>query len=234
MRPSRFRRSRPPASTACRARSRGTRAILYDELLADVIVKAISMKARWQIERLQSARPVVLMAIDEPALAGFEKDQIRLSREQIIMMLDEVVAAIHQENAWAAVHCCAATDWSLILSSQANCLSLDAYGYMDSLAAYPAELRAFLDRGGAIIWGIVPTDERLEQVTPADLAERLWQGFSRLALKARIYDVTIGMDELAEHSLLSPACGLGTLSIAQADRALDCLVETAARLRARR
>ena len=40
----------------------------------------------------------------------------------------------------------------------------------ENLALYPAELRAFLDRGGSICWGIVPNNEEIRDVTPQGLA----------------------------------------------------------------
>ena len=90
-------------------------------------------------------------------------------------MLDEVFAAIHAEDALAGVHCCANTDWSVLLATQVDILNLDAYGYLENLALYPDELRQFIDRGGYVAWGIVPNNE-LVLTTPQTLAERMRSG----------------------------------------------------------
>lgn len=92
----------------------------------------------------------MILVVDEPYLAAFGSAFISLSREEVIAMLDEVFAAIHQEGGLAGVHCCANTDWSVLMATSVNFLNLDSNGFVENLALYPDELRAFLDRGGYI------------------------------------------------------------------------------------
>ena len=56
----------------------------------------------------------------------------------------------------------------MLLATTVDILNLDAYGYIENLALYPAELRAFLDRGGVVCWGIVPNTEEIYNVTPEE------------------------------------------------------------------
>jgi methionine synthase II (cobalamin-independent) len=202
------------------------RASLYNDLLADVLVKNAAMNARWQIRKLRKRRPNVIISVDEPYLAAFGSAFISLERQQVITMLDEVFEAIHQEGALASVHCCANTDWSVLLTTTVDVLNLDAYGYVENLALYPAELRAFLDRGGAIMWGIVPNKEEIFQTTPEALAGRLLEGVKLIADKAQNRGLKLTFQELAEISLVTTSCGLGPGSVEIADRALDILVQT--------
>ena len=65
-------------------------------------------------------------------------------------MLDEVFAVIHIEDGLAGVHCCGNTDWSLLLDSQVDIVSLDACSYMEQFSLYPVELKRFIGRGGVI------------------------------------------------------------------------------------
>ena len=65
---------------------------------------------------------------------------------------DEVFDAIHAEGAIAGVHCCGNTDWSLLMATSVDVLNLDAYNFLDSLALYPAALRAFLEARFAKWW----------------------------------------------------------------------------------
>jgi methionine synthase II (cobalamin-independent) len=207
------------------------RASAYDEQLFDAIVKSAAANARWQIRRLRACRPNVMIFVDEPYLAAFGSAYFHLSREQVIAALDELFAAIHQEGAWAGVHCCANTDWSLLMATSTDIINLDAFGFLENLALYPAELRAFLDRGGRIAWGIVPNSDAIHELTPADLAGRLSEGFEQIGRKARARGVEIAPPELAARSLLAPSCGLGSTSIETADRVIDALGVTAAILR---
>ncbi len=215
-----------PISFGLTVTDQDLRASLYNELLADVIVKNMAMNARWQIQQLKSVRPNVIIFADEPYMASFGSAFISLSREQAIAMLDEVFAAIHSEGALAGVHCCANTDWGLLLSTQVDILNLDAYGYIENLALYPAELREYLDRGGNICWGIIPNNEQIFNETALGLAERLRNGIRLIVEKAAARGVIIKADEFSSRSLIAPACGLGSTSIEVADRVFEVLAET--------
>jgi methionine synthase II (cobalamin-independent) len=215
-----------PVSLGLTVVDQDLRSILYNDLLADAIVKNAAMNARWQVRQLRAIRPHVIVFVDEPYMASFGSAFISLSREQVITMLDEIFAAIHQEGALAGVHCCANTDWSVLLGTAVDILNLDAYGYLENLALYPADLRAFLDRGGVIAWGIVPNTSDIFSVTPEGLAQRLRDGLKLIGDKARAHGVAIDVDELAQRSLIAPSCGLGPATVEIADRALETLVRT--------
>ncbi len=220
-----------PVSLGLTVVDQDLRSGLYNDMLADTIVKNAAMNARWQVRQLAAIRPNVIIFVDEPYMASFGSAFISLSREQVIEMLDEVFAAIHQENALAGVHCCANTDWSVLLATSVDILNLDAYGYLENLALYSVELRAFLDRGGVIAWGIVPNNESVHAVTPHDLAQRLLDGIALISAKASARGVTITADELADHSLIAPACGLGPATVPIADRVFETLARTGEVLR---
>jgi len=215
-----------PISFGLTVTDQNLRASLYDELLAEAIIKNTTMNARWQIRQLKSARRNVILCVDEPYLAAFGSAFISLSREQVAAYLDEVFDAIRSEGALAGVHCCANTDWGVLLATKVNILNLDAYGFVENLALYPAELREFLDRGGSICWGVVPNNEHIFHETPQGLAERLRNGIRMISEKAAARGVTIKEEEFNSRSLIAPACGLGSTSIEVADRAFEVLAET--------
>ncbi len=210
-----------PISFGLTVTDQDLRASLYNDMLADAIVKNAAMNARWQVRQLKSLRPNAVIFVDEPYLASFGSAFISLGREQAIAYLNEVFEAIHSEGGIAGVHCCANTDWSLLLATQVDILNLDAYGYLENLALYPTELRAFLDRGGAICWGIVPNNEQISETTPQELADRLREGIQHLCEKAAGRGVSIAAEEFATRSLISPACGLGSTSTQIAGRVLE-------------
>ena len=215
-----------PISFGLTVTDQNLRASLYDEMLADAIIKNMAMNARWQIRQIKTARPNVVIFVDEPYLASFGSAYISLGREQVIAILNEVFAAIHAEGGLAGVHCCANTDWSVLLASDVDILNLDAFGYMENLSLYTRELRAFLDRGGVVAWGIVPTGEEINQVDAAGLAQRLRDGLKMITQKSAARGAPISLDEFAVHSLVSPSCGLGSSGIVIAEKALDTLVKT--------
>lgn len=215
-----------PISFGLTVTDQNLRASLYDEMLADVIVKNMGMNARWQVRQLKTARPNVIIFVDEPYLASFGSAYISLSREQVIAILDEVFAAIHAEGALGGVHCCANTDWSVLLATQVDILNLDAFGYLENLSLYTSELHNFIERGGIVAWGIVPTGDEIFQLDAPGLAKRLMAGLEMISQKARARGVPITMEALTSHSLITPSCGLGSSSVATAEQVIETLVKT--------
>ena len=203
------------------------RASLYNETLADVLVKHMSMNARWQIRQLKQAGKNVIMFVDEPYMASFGSAFISLSREQAVGYMDETFASIHNEGAISGVHCCGNTDWGLLLDTRVHILNLDAYSFMENLALYPNELRAFLDRGGAVCWGLIPNDDRIRSETAQTLADKLRAGMKLIAEKAAARGVRMTVEELSTRSLIAPACGLGSTSVEIAEQVFNLLAETA-------
>jgi methionine synthase II (cobalamin-independent) len=219
-----------PISFGLTVTDQDLRASLYHEHLVDVIVKNIALCARWQIRELKALRPGVILFVDEPYMASFGSAYISLSREQVVSLLDEVFQAIHDEGALAGVHCCANTDWSVLLDTQVDILNLDAYGYLNNLALYPEELGTFLERGGQIAWGMVPNNEAIKATSAKQLAVDLRRGIDQIVQRASQRGVPLPTD-LDQISLLSPSCGLGSTSVEIAEQVIETLAGTASALR---
>ena len=220
-----------PISMGLTVTDQDLRSSLYYDDLADVLIKNAAMNARWQIRRLKSVRPEVIIFVDEPYMASFGSAYISLSREQVVAMLDEVFESIQAEGAVAGVHCCANTDWSVLLSTQVDILNLDAYGYLDNLALYPDELRKFLDRGGIVAWGIVPNTQDIFAVSPEELKRKLLEGINLICEKASTRGASITPEIFDSQSLITPACGLGPTTPEVSDKVLQTLVELSTLLR---
>ena len=202
------------------------RACLYNETYVDVLVKHMSFNARWQVQQLQKFSEQVILFVDEPYMASFGSAYVSLGREQVIAWLDEVYESLHAAGALTGTHCCGNTDWGVLLNTQVDILNLDAYNFIDNLALYPVELREFLDRGGAVCWGLIPNNAHIFDETPQSLAKKLRNGIRLICEKAAKRGVTIRPDEFASRSLIAPACGLGSATVEIADRAFEVLAET--------
>jgi hypothetical protein len=202
------------------------RACLYNDIYVDVLIKHMTFNALWQVKQLGTVSKQVLMFVDEPYMASFGSAYVSLGREQVITWLDEVYEALHAVGAVSGTHCCGNTDWGLLLSTQVDILNLDAYDFIENLALYPVELREFLDRGGAVCWGLIPNTEQVFNETPQSLAKRLRDGIKLICEKAAKRGISIRPDEFASRSIIAPACGLGPASVEIADRVFEVLVET--------
>jgi methionine synthase II (cobalamin-independent) len=199
------------------------RPIFYEPTLREILVKHLSWKARWMEERFNHLFPGVktIISFDEPSLSSFGSAFSGLNREEVIVCLNECFDAV---KGLRAVHCCGNTDWSLLLSTDLDILSFDAYGYLETLALYPKELSKFLERGGLLAWGIVPTSEKIEKEDSKSLVERFRAGVSTLSKK--------GIDPaLLQRAIITPSCGTASLSIALAERVCQVTAEVSKRLR---
>lgn len=207
-----------PFSLLAGLRNEHDQLALYDSRLRDVVVKTLAFKAQWQTQQLAQAGLPVLISIDEPALAGFGSSAfISISAADVGAMLEEVATHIHAAGGIAAVHVCANTDWSLFFSSALDVINFDAYTYFDRFALYRSELVSFLERGGRVAWGIVPTMEadNISAETPDSLAARWQQQISHLT------GDDLSPETLYRQSLFTPSCGCGSLSESLAERVVQ-------------
>jgi len=202
------------------------RAIIYDDVLGDAVPKFLRLKASWQEKALGQISKNTIIFVDEPYMSAFGSIGMQLSKERIVSLLDEVFGGI---SGIKGVHCCGNTDWSILLETSTDILSFDTYNFAESLSLYPTEVKKFLDRKGAIAWGIVPNEaEALAGETVASLKDRLEEAmapFTRNGFRFK---------QLVEQGLLTPSCTLTSLASEEAaGRALELLAELSTAIRSR-
>jgi len=218
-----------PITFATGVKDQDKRAIFYNDQLRDAAVKLLALKSAWQVEHLSQIQVPVIVFLDEPALAGFGSSEfISISKQDVLDSLNEIIDQIHQREGLAGVHVCANADWSVILDSKADILSFDAYTYFDKLAIFSQDLTRFLDRGGIIAWGIVPTlePENIARETADSLLTQLNAQIDHLI------GLGIEREKLLAQSLITPSCGTGSLSAEQAHKVLTLTKEVSRALRA--
>jgi len=202
-----------PVSFGLMVTDRGKRPLYYDPMGRDVLVKHLLRVAQWQVGRLARLSPNVILVVDEPYLASLGSAILSLSREEVVASLNEIFEGL--PDALCGIHCCANTDWGLVLSTKVRYLSFDAFEYADSLLLYPGEVAEFLGRGGKLAFGIVPTSrEGIGRETPETLAVRME------AILRRFSERGIPEEKVGSSSLITPACGLGTVPEEDAERAI--------------
>ncbi len=211
-----------PISFGLKVTDQNLRPMLYDDALRDVLIKHIARKAQWQ-ERFLAKFGPTLIFVDEPSLSLIGASVVALNRDQVIRDLEEVFSSM---QGLKGTHCCGNTDWSLLLATSVDVLSFDAYNYAENLALFADDVKRFLDRGGVLAWGIVPTvEEQIMHETSAHLAKRLMDSIGLVVKKG------VDRDLLLERALITPSCGLGTVSIRAAERAIALTRETSQAIR---
>jgi len=197
--------------------------IFYDPTLRDILVKHLSMKARWMEERFNDLLPGIktILFFDEPSLSSFGSAFSSLNREEVILSLNECYDAV---KGLKGTHCCGNTDWSVLLSTEIDILSFDAYGYLETLSLYPKELSAFLERGGILAWGIVPTSEAVLEENAQSLVKRFKDGVETLS--------KTGIDpSFLQRAIITPSCGTASLTVPLSERVCQLTAEVSKRLR---
>jgi hypothetical protein len=198
--------------------------ILYDRELTQAVSQGLARKAAWQAEQFRRAGREAVVFFDEPILTGYGSAFFPISREDVAAILTETIEAAKEAGpVTIGVHCCGNTDWALLLETPLDILSFDSYGFFDHLLLYEKALAAFYQRGGCVAWGLVPTGEELAQET----GDSLWARFTSQV--ERLAGLGLGVREVLNHSLLTPACGLGYLSPEGATRVLTLLDELSLR-----
>jgi hypothetical protein len=199
---------------------------LYHPEIFDAVTKGIAMKARWQARKLAPFCDLPVIFIDEPYLASVGSALVSLQVEEVIARLNEVVAAIHQEGALAGVHCCANTDWSILMRTGVDILSFDAFGYAKNLLLYSDAIKGFFQRGGFLAWGITPSTDAIEN----EDADSLWKRM--MASWERLEELDFDRRELVDRALITPSCGMGTVTEEQCEKILRVNREISEKVRA--
>jgi len=203
------------------------RAIYYNEMMRDIVVKATEMKARWMLRRFQSFGVPQLCFIDEPILSAFgSSTYVSVQRSDVVQYLKDVIAAVHKEGGLAGIHCCGNTEWTILVDAGTDVISFDAFDFGETIAYYSGPIKDYLERGGVLAWGIVPTTPKIAQETPESLLGRLHAVVDNLAGKG------IAKSLIWEKCLVTPSCGTGSLPVDLAEKVFANLREVSRRLRA--
>lgn len=204
----------------------------YDETLKETIEKFLALKALWQINEFKKVCPdsFYIMSMDEPSISQYGSSAfMTVQKTDIITSLNNIASVIHKFGGVSFVHCCGKTDWTIITSSEVGMLNFDAYNFSDSLAIYSSDIQRYLEKGGFIAWGLIPTLDP-DQVDEANL-----ECISELFENTKQILTGRGVSEklLLEQSIITPACGTGSLSVEYAEKALKLTAEVAKFFRSR-
>ncbi len=173
------------------------RPILFNDTVRPFLMEFMAKRVNVQLQRLKQLNPNAFMFVDEPglqflfsAMAGYGDLAARGDMENFFAMIERP----------RGVHLCGNPDWDFLLGLDMDVLSLDVYSNGEVFAQYAGSIRKFLDRGGRLVWGIIPSNfEPFEQENLDSLEKRLEEIWTTLANKG------IDRQFLLSRSMLSPA-----------------------------
>ncbi len=173
------------------------RPILFDDTVRPFMLEFMAKRINVQLNKLKKLNKNAFMFIDEPGLQFLFSAMSGYGDMKAREDLNSFFAQIERPR---GIHLCGNPDWDFLLGLDLDILSLDIYTNAGIFSSYAQSIRSFLDRGGVIVWGIVPTGfETFEKENIPSLILRLEEVWSTLSKKG------IDTGFLLERSLLSPA-----------------------------
>jgi hypothetical protein len=201
------------------------RPILFDDSIRPFMLEVMAKRVNVQLNRLKKQNANAFMYIDEPglqflfsALSGYSDQAAKGDLEKFFSLVERP----------RGVHLCGNPDWDFLLGLDLDILSLDVYTNGEVFASYARSIEKFLDRGGILCWGIVPTNfEPFEKESLGSLEQNLG-GVWNILLKNGI-----DLEFLLSRSLLSPAtcCLVNPDAEKTVEKAFQMVKELSARLR---
>jgi hypothetical protein len=174
------------------------RPFLSDPALFAATAFHVSQIICWQIDRLKSVGVPVLLFVDEPALCL--EASAYVSEEQRLNALAVALEDARARGAYAGLHCCAARPFERMYRAKPDILSFDAHEGLDLFFADWHALD-FVQQGGIVAYGIVPTQSGLNAVDSASIFIR-WLKAASLAGDPQ---------KFAQQAMITATCGLGLL-----------------------
>jgi methionine synthase II (cobalamin-independent) len=198
------------------------RAGVASDLAFDVAVRAVrshlQQLSALVTEAMPSSRQVVF--IDEPSLDALLQPGFPLAPDTAIDLMSTSLASV-EPAAMVGLHVCSTADLPSLLAVGPSVLSIPV---SDSVADAAGYLVRFLEQGGLIAWGVVPTDGPI-----ATSVERPWKALNKLWCTL----VQRGADpvQLRQQCMVTPTCGLGMHSPSVAERVHRLTTELGHRVR---
>jgi len=160
-----------PISFGLNVLDQDKRPILFNDTVRSFMLDFMAKRLNTQLNRLKVLNPNAFMFVDEPglqyifsAMSGYNSITARQDMERFF-------AGVERPR---GVHLCGNPDWDFLLGLDLDVLSLDVYSNGEIFVSYAKPILRFLERGGCIIWGIVPTNfEPFAEENLRSLQERL-------------------------------------------------------------
>lgn len=177
------------------------------------LVQTLSLAGLAQIERILSygRRPLIL--IDEPLPT------------KGLWGLGEMAGAFRDSGAWVGLHVCSSAAWEGFESLAIHLFHFDLSAHPRFSPQNRLFLQNFLKQKKWVAWGIVPTAPG-GGFKPGDFSGIFLDRLRELAGEG------LSVEEILKQALIAPACGMGTLTWAQAEAVRKSLQMTSAGLAA--
>lgn len=215
-----------PVSLALQVVDERDRPLAYDPAMREALLQHLVQRIGWHYRQLSAMARHVLICLYEPFLNALESPLCPLTWEDGAELIDRVLIDI-------PAHCGLIIDgafnWPLMLAAPIDLLVFNALEQRTALFEAAPAVAGFVERGGKLGWGLVPTDrDSFEQTTVAELAGQLEDAIQTLAQLSGM-----SPERIAGATLVCQAGRLTEQTPAQAEAIVQRCVELAADIRER-
>lgn len=186
-----------PISFGFRLVDENRRPVIYDDDVRPLFFDFLQNKLNYQYRELRAKNSHAFVWLDEPGLGWIFS---AMSGYVDTIAREDYMAFLAGCEGPRALHLCADINLPFLLSLGLDIVSFDAFQIGQLPREYAAAAARFLEEGGIISWGIVPTDStNLGEATLDSVRERLLFGWRRIA------DEGVALEQVARQSMLAPA-----------------------------
>lgn len=195
--------------------------------LHQCVTRLLALKAKWQVRQLSPYCKKVMIFIDEPMLFALGKPMMpEISSRDFLGMYAEIFQQIRSAGGLCGIHVCGSTDWAMVLATGVDIISFDAFHYHRELLSLREEIWHFINHGGILAFGIIPTDtQSLMQESVSSLFAKLTAHLNSLSTDQA------EQQKLMAQSFITPACGTGRLTEQQSTAVLQMAAELSSYIR---
>lgn len=190
--------------------------LIKDDTYRELIPRILALKARYQIDRFRQIVPNkdYIIFFDEPILSQIGSAVTSINKEDAFEIISEAISSLDCNK---GIHICGNSDWDFILKLPINIVNFDAFNYAENFILYENSIIDFVDKGGYIALGVVPTDsEDLKKVDEFQILNHTKSVL--LKLKG-----LIGEELIKTRIFITPSCGMGALTEEEANKVLFIL-----------
>ncbi len=201
------------------------RPILFDDTVRPFMLDFMARRLNVQLARLKELNDNAFMFVDEPGLQFLFSAMAGYGDQKAKGDLDQFFAQVERPR---GIHLCGNPDWDFLLNLDMDVLSLDVYTNAEIFSSYAGSIGNFFDRGGVIVWGIVPTGfEDFEKEETPSMIQRLEDVWKILWSKG------IDREQMISRSMISPAtcCLVNPDKERTVERAFSSVMQVSDRLR---
>ena len=213
-----------PLSLAMQLVDEHAHPLIATPALCEALGQHLVLRGCWLHEQLSLTSGSTLICLDEPFLETLDSPFCPIDREEGFTLLSRILADLPPPRGLCVT---GMPDWSVLVTLPIELIFFDAYGQTSGLTQASVAIAEYLDRGGLLAWGVVPTDLQLLYQDHAELlAQRMVRIVNELAATG-----VISSEQIWAATLITTTGRLSHLPMAVAKQATLRCHELAHQLR---